>query len=143
MKKLSDSRITGAGLLLIMLLITTFSFSTDATAAVRKPNAQVNASIPDQWKSNIIKEQNGAVTSFSLVNGNSAPVFLFSVTEISEQEWIKMKTQMPDIKLLERKNGNIYYSYKNQKEKVKGACNELYLEIYPHLDQMITGVQID
>lgn len=144
MKNSSISRLTTASLFFTMLFICTFQFSMNASAAAKKPgNAHINASIPEQWKSNIIKEENGAVTTFSLVNGNSTPVFLFSVTEISEQEWVKIKTQLPDVKLLDRKNGNIYFSDKNQKEKVKGPCSELYQQIYPHLDQMISTIQID
>lgn len=141
MKNSSAFSITTAGAMLIMLLVSSFNFTL--SAKVRKPAAEVNANIPEQWKSNIMKEQNGAVTSFSLVNGNAAPVFLFSVTQIPEQEWIKMKTQMPEIKILQHKDGMIYYSYKNSKEKIKGINSDLYSQIHPFLDQMIGSVQIN
>ncbi len=141
MKNSSAYSITTAGVMLFMLLVTLFNFTLNA--AGKKPSAEVNANIPEQWKSNIVKEQNGAVTSFSLVNGNAAPVFLFSVTQIPEQEWIKMKTQMPEIKILLHKDGMIYYSYKNPKEKIKGINGDLYSQIYPFLDQMISSVQIN
>lgn len=141
MKNSSAFSITTAGVMLIMLLVSSFNFTL--SAKVRKPAAEVNANIPEQWKSNIMKEQNGAVTSFSLVNGNAAPVFLFSVTQIPEQEWIKMKTQMPEIKILQHKDGMIYYSYKNPKEKIKGINSDLYSQIHPFLDQMISSVQIN
>lgn len=141
MKKLSISKFAVSGMILMMLIVTLFQ--TQSIAAPKNPVAQVKANIPSQWQNNIIKEQNGAVTSFSLVNGDSAPVFLFSVTEIPEQEWIKTKAQLTGIKLLEHKDGNIYFSYKNQKEKVKGACSELYQQIYPMLDQLISEIEID
>jgi hypothetical protein len=143
MKAQSISLLKHCTLFACMLLLTT-GFVMNAHAAGKRPgNAHINASIPDQWKSNIIKEVNGDVTIFSLVNGDAVPVYLFSVTEIAEQEWVKVKTQLPDVKLIERKNGNIYFSDKNQKTKVKGPCSELYQQIYPYIDQMISSVQID
>ncbi len=141
MKNSSASRIATTGIMLCMLLISSLNYAV--VAAVKRPSSDISASIPEQWKSNIIKEQNGAVTSFSLVNGNSAPVFLFSVTQIAEQEWIKMKTQMPEIKIIQHKDGMIYYSYKNPKEKIKGVNSSLYSQVYPYLDQMISSVQIN
>ncbi|MBX7107836.1 MAG: hypothetical protein K1X61_04225 [Chitinophagales bacterium] len=141
MKNSSASRIATTGIMLCMLLLSSLNYAV--VAAVKRPSSDISASIPEQWKSNIIKEQNGAVTSFSLVNGNSAPVFLFSVTQIAEQEWIKMKTQMPEIKIIQHKDGMIYYSYKNPKEKIKGVNSSLYSQVYPYLDQMISSVQIN
>lgn len=143
MKAQSSSSLKHYTLIACFFLLST-AFIANAHAAGNRPgNAHINASIPDQWKSNIIKEVNGEVTIFSLVNGDTAPVFLFSVTEIPEQEWTKVKSQLTDVKLLERKNGKIYFSDKNQKTKVKGPCSELYQQIYPYVDQMISSIQID
>lgn len=130
--------------ILLLFAVTQAADFNAAYATGKRPgNAHISAAIPEQWKNNISKDVNGDVTTFSLVNGDAAPVFLFSITEISEQEWIKVKTQLPDVKLIARKDGNIYFSDKNQKEKIKGPSSDLYQQIYPHIDQMITNIQID
>lgn len=145
MKNLSLPSVKSVIMFAFMLLVYSSYFSMNAFAGNKnqRNTADINVIIPDQWKSNIAREDNGGVSTFSLVNGNTTPVFLFSVTEISEHEWVKVKAQLPDVKMFAHKNGNIYFIDKNQKEKIKGASSELYAQIYPFLDQIINSIQIN
>jgi len=109
-----------------------------------KNNApQITVSIPEQWKQSVIREENDQAITFSLTNGNSAPVFLFSITEIPDQQWVKVKAQIPDAKMVAHKDGVIYFSQKNTKTKIKGPSADVYQQIYPSLDEWINSVQVN
>ena len=111
--------------------------STDAGATL-----PISVNIPEQWKTAIVREDGNGVVTFGLANENSAPFFLFSVTEIPDQLWGKTKMQVPDASLIAQKNGMIYYSQKTTKERIKGPQSELYQQIYLGIDQMIASVQV-
>ena len=68
--------------------------------------------------------------------------FLFSVTKIPDQQWAKVKSQMPDAQLIAHKNESIYFVQRTNKETVKGANSATYAQVYPLLDQLIQSIQV-
>ena len=98
--------------------------------------------IPDQWKQIILREDGNETATFKFDNGNTAPLFLFSVSKIPEQQWAKVKSQMPDAVMMLHKNGSIYFIQKTSKENIKGPKSDLYSQIYKQLDGIIASIQI-
>jgi hypothetical protein len=72
--------------------------STDAGATL-----PISVNIPEQWKTAIVREDGNGVVTFGLANENSAPFFLFSVTEIPDQLWGKPKCRFRMHRLSRRK----------------------------------------
>lgn len=140
--------LTAATSIMLLANVTTVSpiraqMNPLSTPADSDHTLPITVTIPEQWKSVIVREDAGGVATFGLDNENSAPFYLFSVTEIPDQLWGKTKTQIPDANLIAQKNGMIYFTQKTTKEKIKGPNSEVYKEIYPYIDQLIASIKIN
>ncbi len=107
------------------------------------PLHKVKVTIPEQWKNFIIREDEGNSITFSLADGNAVPTFLFSITQIPEDQWVKTKAYFSEVRMIAQKDGMIYFSQVNKKETIKGPNSSLYQQIHPSIDEMIKNIQID
>jgi hypothetical protein len=114
----------------------------ELSTSLKMSSLSLSVNIPDQWKSAIIRVDENETTTFKLDNGNAPAVFLFSVTKIPDQQWAKVKSQMPDSKLIAHKNESIYFVQRTNKETIKGANSATYAQVYPLIDQLIQSIQI-
>ncbi|MBA2423528.1 MAG: hypothetical protein H0V61_09950 [Chitinophagales bacterium] len=132
-------------ILTVMVMVSPIyaQIKTLATASETSVLNQVRVTIPQEWKNFIIQEDAGNTTTFSLVDGDIAPVFLFSITQIPENQWIKTNANLTDAQIIAQEDGVIYFSQVNKRETIKGPNSSLYQQIYPAIDEMIKSVQID
>jgi len=98
--------------------------------------------IPEQWNNYIVQESSGDGINFKFKKADGSKEFLFSINKISDQQWIVIKEQLGNAKLLAHKGTIIYYSQVTDKAKVKGTGNEEYAKIYSHLDDIIKSIKI-
>jgi hypothetical protein len=98
--------------------------------------------IPDQWNNSIVQEATDDATYFKFKKSDGTKEFLFSICKISAQQWLAIKDQLTNVKMIDRKGDTIYYAQYSDKEKIKGAGNEEYAKIYSHLNEIISSVKI-
>ena len=138
----------------VLLISTTFIYAdaqsvssvntssvTEGTAAVT-PAVQFLISIPDDYSSQIIRENGDNAIYFKFKKSNGGTVFLFQVNKISESYWMLIKNQLAHPVVIDHKNGFIYYALKTTTTHVKGEDHDTYDAIYNHLNSMINSIVI-
>src|SRR5215831_4613307 len=81
---------------------------------------QFSIAIPEFCKSSIIREDQPGMTVFKFANGNADPVFLFDISRIQDQDWAKVKDQIPNAKLLDHRGDVVYFTEKTSQINIKG-----------------------
>src|SRR5271154_5144437 len=61
--------------------------------------------IPDSWQSFIERTDYGNETIFSFIAPDDDPVFLFSVTKVSDDQWEQLQGQLHNYDVIQNENG--------------------------------------
>ena len=144
MKNPVNHAVKSIAILAVVALMASFRAPSgqELSTSFKMSSLSISVTIPDQWKSSIIRVDENEMTIFKLDNGNAPATFLFSVTKIPDQQWAKVKSQMPEAQLIAHKNESIYFVQRTNKETVKGANSATYAQVYPLLDQLIQSIQV-
>jgi len=134
----------------IMLLLMTAAngLFAHATPGGNDPSSASSGSvlfsiaIPDQWSSSIIRENADNGVNFRFKKSDGTTVFLFSVNKVTADVWMSVRDQIPNHKILDSKNGMIYYTEFTIKPRIKGDDNATYQQVYAHLGDIINSVKI-
>ena len=134
------------------ILILSFSFSNaQSQTAVKSatvlenytaPSFAFSVSIPDEFSPKVIRENVENSTYFKFKKSDGTTVFLFQVSKIPETQWLTVKNQVPGAKLVAHRNGFIYYTAATDKSRISGPDHDAYAEVYSHLDQFMSSVNI-
>ena len=99
-------------------------------------------SIPESLNSSIVREETETAVNFNFKKADGTTSFLFSVNKISASEWMNMKAQLANAKVLDNKNGMIYFLMITDKQKMKGADSEKYNQVMQDLNSLIGSIKI-
>ena len=144
-----------APLLELLVLLLTFTYAdAQSESALRKlsandveaasENAAVSflISIPGDYTSKVTRENAEDAVYFNFKKSDGSTQFLFQVNKISEYQWMLIKNQLNHPRILDHKNGFIYYALATDKNRIKGPDNEAYQQVYDHLNQIINSIVI-
>ena len=131
-------------ILLSILLVseTNSNASSTANPVVTNVTVQFSISIPEPLNSSIEREETETAVNFNFKKADGTTSFLFSVNKISSDDWMNVKAQLANAKVLDNKNGKIYFLMVTDKQKVKGADNEKYSQVMNGLNDLIASIKI-
>ncbi len=120
-------------------------------AAQPQPNVQpaspvtFSVSIPGQLNTKVVQQnatdgESAVYFNFKKTDGTTA--FLFQLNKVSEYQWIQLKDQLTDSKILLHKNGFIYYAQSTEKRHIKGPDAQAYSQVYDQINSMINSIVI-
>lgn len=98
--------------------------------------------IPAKWESQIVREDYENQSIFSMKVSNASPVFLFSVTQITTDQWMKVKNQLNEYTIIENKDGFITFVQKTDEKKIKGMDNGQSQEVLRDVDETIVCIRM-
>ena len=144
-----------APLLALLVLLVTISFAdaqsesalnilsaSDLKAASEKAAVTMQVSIPGDYTSRVTRENAEDAVYFNFKKSDGTTEFLFQVNRISEYQWMLIKDQLNHPRILDHKNGFIYYALATDKYRIKGPDDEAYQQVYDHLNQIISTIAI-
>jgi hypothetical protein len=106
------------------------------------PSFYFVVTIPASFQSQIIREDYDNQSIFSLKTESKTSVFLFSVTRVTGDQWMKIKDQVKNHTIVENKNGYITFAEKTTTREIKGTGNTRYQEVLREMDNMISSIQV-
>ncbi len=121
------------------------SANTDLLAAVgamRMSHLDLTVYIPAAIESQIVRTDYENQSIFSLKTGNEAAAFLFSVTKVTGDQWMKTKDQLEGCTIIENKDGFITFAQKTDVKKIKGAADVQYQQVLAQVDAMIRSIGV-
>ena|SRR6185295_16284565 len=107
------------------------------------PHLNLTVVIPEAWQSQIAREDFENESVFSLKNGNNTPVFLFSVTRVTGDQWMTIKDQMKNYTIIENKDNFITFVQKTDVRKIKGTGDAQYQQVLQQVDGMIATIRLN
>jgi hypothetical protein len=142
-------------LLAILVLLLTISYADaqsesalkilsakDLQAAPENSAVAFLVSIPGDYTSRVTRENAQDAVYFNFKKSDGTTEFLFQVNRISEYQWLLIKDQLNHARILDHKNGFIYYALATDKYRIKGPDNEAYQNVCDHLNQIINSIVI-
>ena len=153
MKKLLFYPAPLLALLVILLLSITYAdaqsesalkklTANDVQAASENSTVAFLVTIPGDYASTVTRENAQDAVYFNFKKSDGTTQFLFQVNRVSEYQWMLIKDQLSHARILDHKNGFIYYALATDKSKIKGPDNEAYQQVYDHLNQIINSIVI-
>lgn len=132
---------------LIILVAMFFSSVVSAKSFSTMPvftnsTVQFSISIPDQFSSFIVREENENTVNFSFKDKAGKTAFLFSVNKISVNDWFTLKEQLSNYQVLENRNGVIYFVLTTSQQKIRSADGDSYSQVVTHLGDWISSIKI-
>ncbi len=134
-----------AVLLLALCFAFQFGYATPGEPGIQTINngaLQFSFAIPDQWSTQLIREESDHAINFKFKKSDGTTIFLFSVNKVSETTWMSIKDQLENFKMVDHKNSNIYYTTFTSKRSIKGTDNDVYTQIYDHLAEILASIKI-
>lgn len=116
--------------------------ANDMQAASENSAVAFLVSIPGDYASTVTRENAQDAVYFNFKKSDGTTQFLFQVNRISEYQWMLIKDQLSHARVLDHKNGFIYYALATDKSRIKGPDNEAYQQVYDHLNQIINSIVI-
>lgn len=107
------------------------------------PHLNLSVTIPEAWQSQIVRQDFENESVFSLKNENNAPVFLFSVTRVTGDQWMIVKDQVGSYTILENKDNYITFVQKTDVRKIKGTADAEYQQVLQQVDGMIATIHLN
>ena len=102
-----------------------------------------SVSIPADLQSSLVRQDFENESIFSFKNGNDAPLFLFSVTRVTDSQWLTLSQQVKNATVIKNDEGYIYFIQKTDQVKIKGTANTEYQRALNQLDLLIAGIQFN
>lgn len=144
-----------ASFLTMLALVLTFTYAdaqsesalktlsaSEVKAASENAAVAFLVSIPGDYTSRVTRENAEDAVYFKFKKSDGTTQFLFQVNRISEYQWMQIKDQLSHPRILDHKNGVIYYALATDKYKTSGPDNEAYRQVYDHLNQIINSIII-
>ena len=116
--------------------------ASDVQAASENAAVKFLISIPGVYTSRVTRENAEDAVYFNFKKTDGTTQFIFQVNRVSEYQWMLIKDQLNHPRILEHKNGFIYYALATDKYRIKGPDNEAYQQVYDHLNQIINSIVI-
>ena len=140
--------LNSAGAFLFLLLSFTLQQANAATTVrpfdnSAPPHLNLTVTIPAAWQSQIVRVDYENESIFSLKAGDKSPAFLFSVTKVTDEQWMTVKNQIKGYTILENKEGFITFLQKTDVKKIKGAADSQYQEVLGQLDAIVGSIQVN
>ena len=107
------------------------------------PHLNLSITIPDDLQSQIVRQDFENESIFSLKDGNDNSAFLFSVTKVSSDQFMQLKSQLKDYTIIENKDGFITFVQKTDVKKLKGAANDQYQKVMPQVSGIISTIHVN
>lgn len=100
----------------------------DKIANKALPHLNLDVAFPSTLESQIERTDYENQSVFSLKTGDQKTVFLFSVTKVTGDVWLKVKNQLKDCIIVENKDSFITFVQKTDVKEIKGQANAQYQE---------------
>ena len=107
-----------------------------------EPSVQFSISIPSRYADQIVRENADNTVFFYFKKSDGTNVFLFQVSRIDENQWVKIKEQLVQPTILAHKDGLVYYALATDRSKIKGEDGENYAKVYAQINQLINSIVI-
>lgn len=127
----------------LLLAILTISTSALKASSDHPDPMLFSLVIPDAWKTSIVRQDFENQTIISLKNGNQPPAFLFSISRVTEKQWLALHHQLANAAVTENRNGYVIYVEKTTQQKIKGTAAAQYQQILSQLDIIIQSIRIN
>lgn len=137
MKTISKNAFRLAVIMIVML----FTARTNASTLPVDP-LLFSISIPESWQSSIVRQDFENQSIFSLKNGSDKPVFLFSVSKATGDQWQMIHNQLKNVTILENKDGYILYVERNTQTHIKGNADAQYQQILSQLNTILQSIHV-
>ena len=98
--------------------------------------------IPASLQSQIERTDYENESIFSLKTGDKATEFLFSVTKVSVEQWMKVREQLKGYRIIENQSGFITVVQKTSVKKIQGPADAPYQQALRELDAMLASIRI-
>jgi hypothetical protein len=141
MKKII-ARISAATLMLCTIVV--FSSAGKAGTPIQasmgqyqNTNLKIALQLPDEWQSKVTIEESDNQVVFKYSNPGGQPVFLLAINRVTEAQWMDIKDQLTNSKLLSHKNGMIIYVEITDQAKIKGANSKEFAGIVSKLNDVV------
>ena len=102
----------------------------------------LSLSIPLSWYSQITKTDYENQSIFTLKTSDNASVFLFSVTKVTGDQWMKLKDQIKGSTIIENKDGFITFVQKTDVKKIKGMTDAQSQDVLLSLDAVVASIRV-
>lgn len=127
--------------LILILSVITMPLSS-AFANVNLAHLNLTISIPAEWQSQIVREDYENQSLFSLKTANESTAFLFSVTKVTGEQWMKVKNQINGYTIIENKDGFITFVQKTKERNINGSADSIYRNVLSEVDRMIGSIEL-
>ena len=132
----------------LFLLFTVLIFGTQVNAisivepVVSSTTVQFSIAIPEALGISIVREETETAVNFNFKKADGTNSFLFSVNKMAATDWLNLQSQLVNAKVLDNKNGIIYFLMVTDKQKMKGADCEKYSSVTQNLNALIASIKI-
>ncbi len=132
----------------LFLLFTVLIFGTQVNAisivepVVSSTTVQFSIAIPEALGISIVREETETAVNFNFKKADGTNSFLFSVNKMAATDWLNLQSQLVNAKVLDNKNGIIYFLMVTDKQKMKGADCEKYSSVMQNLNALIASIKI-
>jgi len=106
-------------------------------------NLHVQITMPADWQEKMKVTETDQVITFSYINPGGQPVFLYSVTKISEQNWMAIKDQLTNVHIVAEKDGTVYFVELTDKTSIKSANAKEFKAIVDQLDEIWHSIKTE
>jgi hypothetical protein len=133
---------------LLLFLFTSLTSVTNTQAMNRAVSGlapevlRFSISIPETIQPEIVRQDFENQSIFSFKNESGKTAFLFSVNQVTDQQWLAIKENMKNYTILENKDGLITFIQKTEQASIKGKSNSDYQLILQQLDAIIASVKL-
>jgi hypothetical protein len=110
---------------------------------ISPPHLNVTVNIPATWQSQIVRQDYENESIFSLKTSDKTPAFLFSVTKVTDDQWMTVKNQIKGYTIIENKDGYITFVQKTDVKKIKGQADAQYQQVLGQLDAIVGSIQLN
>jgi hypothetical protein len=99
--------------------------------------------IPDSWNSFVQRTDYGNQTIFSFATPDDDPVFLFSVTKVTDEQWNQLQGQLEHYDVIKNENGYITYVQRTALTDIKGVDDHQFHSMSLMLDAVINSIIVN
>lgn len=140
MKNFFLQRVSGFAAIAFLLIGTNNSI---AMPPIESTNSlQFSISIPQEWSSNIVRAETENAVTFNFKKTDGTTVFLLSVNKLSADDFLNVKDDLQNVKVIEQKNGLVYFAMETSKNSIKGSDSANFAKVFSHLDEMLNSIKI-
>jgi hypothetical protein len=127
----------------LIALIAAVSFrAQSAGSAAPKDPMFFSVTLPDNWQSNVIRQDFENETIFSFNDGKGTPLFLFSITRVTGSQWVTLHSQLKNAMVVKNDGEFIYFIQRADVKSLKGMKSDDYNTLFQELNAVISSIQL-